>query len=134
MYSLCYFFDAGITWIIKSPRLGGSQLTPVSMDLLRPPGFTEEKMQRLRRNAPASMVADYFRLFDNRRAYTLQSKRPHPGSGRHYYCRATDRKTGQGLSLTMDTIRHHVGGEITVGLYAINPTTQCPKWVAIDAD
>src|SRR5207253_8917482 len=30
--------------------------------------------------------------------------------------------------------RSHLEGEITVGLYAINPSTQRCKWVAIDAD
>src|SRR5208282_6205664 len=104
------------------------------MDLWRPPGFTEEKMQRLRLDAPAGMVADYLRLFVNRRAYTLQSDRPHPGSDRHYYFRPKDKKTGEGLSLTPDTIRRHLEGEITIGLYSINPATQCSKWVAIDAD
>ena len=84
--------------------------------------------------SPASVVADYFRLFVNRRAYTLQSNRPHPESARHYYYRPKDKKTGQGLSLTLDTIRRHLEGEITIGLYAINPATQCSKWVAIDAD
>jgi hypothetical protein len=80
------------------------------------------------------MVADYFRLFVNRRAYTLQSTRPHPESARHYYYRPKDRKSGQGLSLTFDTIHRHLEGDITIGLYAINPATQCSKWVAIDAD
>jgi len=91
-------------------------------------------MQRLRLKAPPSVVADYFHLFVNRRAYTLQSNRPHPESARHYYYRPKDKKTGQGLSLTPDTIRRHLEGEITIGLYAINPATQCSKWVAIDAD
>jgi hypothetical protein len=54
------------------------------------------------------VVADYFHLFVNRRAYTLQSNRPHPQSGRHYYYRPKDKKTGQGMSLTLDTIRRHV--------------------------
>ena len=31
----------------------------------------------LRLKARLSVVADYFRLFVNRRAYTLQSNRPH---------------------------------------------------------
>ena len=44
------------------------------------------------------------------------------------------KKGDQGLSLTLDTIRRHLEGEITIGLYAINPATQCSKWVAIDAD
>jgi hypothetical protein len=85
-------------------------------------------------NAPSRVAANYFRLFVNRRAYTLQSNRPRPGSTRHYYYRPKDKKSGQGLSLTLDTIRRHLEGEITVGLYAINPASQCSKWVAIDAD
>jgi hypothetical protein len=91
-------------------------------------------MRKLCLKAPASLVVDYFHLFVNRCAYTLQSNRPHPESGRHYYYRAKDKKTGQGLSLTLDTIRRHLEGEITIGLYSINPGTQCAKWVAIDAD
>src|ERR1035437_5606384 len=91
-------------------------------------------MSTLRLEAPPDVAIDYFRLFVNRRAYTLQSIRPHRVSGRHYYYRPKDRKTGQGLSLTPETIRRHLGGEITIGLYAINPATQCSKWVAIDAD
>jgi hypothetical protein len=79
-------------------------------------------------------VADYLRLFVNRRAYTLQSHRPHRKTGHHYYYRPTAKTTGQGLSLTPDTIRRHLEGEITIGLYAINPATQRCKWVAIDAD
>jgi hypothetical protein len=31
-------------------------------------------------------------------------------------------------------VRRHIEGEITIGLYAINPATQRCKWVAIDAD
>jgi hypothetical protein len=37
--------------------------------------------------ATPELVNDYLRLFVNRRAYTLQSMRPHPASGRHYYLR-----------------------------------------------
>ena len=91
-------------------------------------------MPKLRPTAPASVLADYFHLFVNRRAFTLQSNRPHPESTRHYYYRPKDKKTGQGLSLTLDTIRRHLEAEITIGLYAINPATQCSKWIAIDAD
>ena len=90
-------------------------------------------MRKLRLKAPARVVADYFRLFVNRRAYTLQSDRPHPESGRHYYYRPSDKKTSQGLSLTPDTLRGHIEGEITIDLYAFNPATQCPRQVAIDA-
>jgi hypothetical protein len=91
-------------------------------------------MRNLHLKAPASVVADYFHLFVNRRAYTLQCNRPHPHSGRHCYYRPKDKQTGQGLSLTLDTIRRHLEGEITIGLYAINPATHRCKWVAIDAD
>jgi hypothetical protein len=84
--------------------------------------------------APPSVAADYFPLFVNRRAYTLQSTRPHRVSGRHYYYRPKDRKTGQGLGLTSETIRRHLEGEITIGLFAINLANQCCKWLAIDAD
>jgi hypothetical protein len=73
-------------------------------------------MRNLRRNAPACLVADYFHLFVNRRAYTLQSNRPHPETTRHYYYRPKDKRTGQGFSLTLDTIRRHLEGEITIGL------------------
>ena len=91
-------------------------------------------MRKLRFKASPTVVADYFHVFVNRRAYTLQSNRPHPESARHYYYRPRDKGTGQGLALTLDTIRRHLEGEITIGLYAINPATQCSKWVAIDAD
>jgi len=104
------------------------------MEKWQPPDFREERMRKYRLKAPTGVAADYFRLFVNRRAYTLQSDRPHPESGRHYYYRPTDKKTGQGLSLTLDTIQRHIEGEITIALYAINPATQGCRWVAIDAD
>jgi hypothetical protein len=90
-------------------------------------------MSTLRLEAPPDVAIDYFRLFVNRRAYTLQSTRPHRVSGCHYYYRPKD-KAGQGLSLTPETIRRHLAGEITIALYAINPANQSSKWVAIDAD
>ena len=84
--------------------------------------------------ASPEVVKDYMRLFVNRRAYTLQSTRPHPESRRHYYFRPKVKGTGKDLSLTADTVRRHLEGEVTIGLYAINPRTQRSKWVAIDAD
>jgi hypothetical protein len=84
--------------------------------------------------ASPQIVNEYLRLFVNRRAYTLQSMRPHPESGRHYYFRPTKKGTGPPVELTTETIRRHLEGEITIGLYAINPSSQCCKWVAIDAD
>ena len=91
-------------------------------------------MWNLRVRASRIVVTDYLRLFVNRRAYTLQSNQPHRKTGHHYDYRPKDKTTGQGLSLTPDTIRRHLEGEITIGLYAINPATQRCKWVAIDAD
>jgi hypothetical protein len=79
-------------------------------------------------------IQDYWRLFVNRRAYTLQSTRPHPETGRHYYFRPSNKRTGAPLELDEDIIRRHLRGEITIGLYAINPEDQSCKWVAIDAD
>jgi hypothetical protein len=81
-----------------------------------------------------ALVRTYSDLFVNRRAYTLQSMRPHPESGRHYYYRPKDRESGGPLLLTEKTISDHLQGKITLGLYAINPQSQRCKWVAIDAD
>jgi len=84
--------------------------------------------------ASRQLVEQYQSLFVNRRAYTMQSLRPHLETGRHYYFRPSRKGTDVPLLLTEDTIRRHLEGEITVGLYAINPSTQRCKWVAIDAD
>ncbi len=81
-----------------------------------------------------AVVTDYWQLFVNRRAYTVQSKRPHPETGRHYYFRPTKQGTDIPPMLTEEIIRQHLEGKITVGLNAINPSTQRCKWVAIDAD
>ena len=66
--------------------------------------------------ASPRIVNDYLRLFLNRRAYTMQSMRPHPESGRHYYFRPTTKATGAPVELTSETIRRHLEGEITIGL------------------
>jgi hypothetical protein len=81
-----------------------------------------------------ALVQTYIDLFVNRRSYTLQSLRPHPESGRHYYYRPKDRESGGPLLLTDKTISDHLQGKVTIGLYAINPQNQRCKWVAIDAD
>ena len=60
--------------------------------------------------------------------------RPHANSGRHYYFRPRERATGKELALTPATIVRHLRGELTIGLYAINPRTQRSKWIVIDAD
>jgi hypothetical protein len=88
----------------------------------------------MRVQASPAVVSDFTKLFVNREAYTVQSVRPHPDSGRYYYYRPTDKATGKALSLTSATLRRHLEGEVTVALYAVNPATQCSKWAAIDAD
>lgn len=88
----------------------------------------------MRIQASPAVVSDYAQLFVNRGAYTVQSAKPHPASGRYYYYRPTDKATGKAPRLTTETLRRHLEGEITVALYAINPATQRAKWVAIDAD
>jgi hypothetical protein len=84
--------------------------------------------------ASNEIVCDYFRLFVNRRAYTVQATRPGSETGRHYYYRPTEKETGRPLILTYETIRRHLEGQVTIALYAINPSNQCCRWVAIDAD
>ena len=79
--------------------------------------------------ATEEMAGCYLELFVNRRAYTVQSSRPHEESGKHYYYRAKG-----ATALSTATIRHHLEGKLTIGLYAINPRSQRCKWVAIDAD
>ncbi len=84
--------------------------------------------------ATLELAREFSELFVNRRAYTIQSRHPHPESGRHYYYRpkATDGRKPTGLSL--EIVRQHLAGELTIGIYAINPATQRSKWMAIDAD
>src|SRR6266481_8683121 len=81
------------------------------------------------------IVLAYRNLFVNRLAFTVQAPAPHPESGRHYYYRPKTRdQTDQSVPLSLDTIQRHLEGDMTIGLYAINPKTQRSKWVAIDAD
>jgi hypothetical protein len=84
--------------------------------------------------ARPEVIREYFRLFVNRRAFTIQSKKPHPESGRHYYFRPKAKGTDKPISLTDRVLKEHLEGEFTIALYAINPATQRCKWVAIDAD
>ena len=76
----------------------------------------------------------YMTWFVNRRAYTRQSDTPNFGNLRYYYYQPKERLTKEPLALDEDTVRKHLGGFQTIGLYAINPETQRSKWVAIDAD
>lgn len=74
-------------------------------------------------------LSDYFRLFVNRRAFTIQSFSPDPETGRCNYFRPKGN-----VPLSPAVLRRHLEGEITIALYAINPVTQRCKWMAIDAD
>jgi hypothetical protein len=74
------------------------------------------------------MAQRYFALFANRLAFTLQSHKP-GANGKHYYYRPK-----QDRRLSLQTIREHLNGRLTAGMYALNPNTQRAKWVAIDAD
>jgi hypothetical protein len=78
--------------------------------------------------ATTEMATRYLHLFANRLAYTLQSKKP-GRNGKHYYYRPRDARR-----LSVQTIRGHLSGQLTIGIYALNPNTQRSKWVAIDAD
>jgi hypothetical protein len=78
--------------------------------------------------ATREMTARYFDLFVNRLAYTVQSRNPAP-NGKYYYYRPRGRRR-----VSLETIRGHLAGRQTIGLYALNPNTQRCKWVAIDAD
>jgi len=84
--------------------------------------------------ATEELVKEYIALFVNRKAYTVQSSRPSPESGRHYYYRPKENGSGAPIRLTNQTVSAHLEGRTTIGLYAINPSTQRCKWVAIDAD
>jgi hypothetical protein len=44
--------------------------------------------------ATSAMAREFSELFVNRRAYTIQSVRPHPESGRHYYYRPKSKDSG----------------------------------------
>src|SRR5437879_10276563 len=80
------------------------------------------------------IIQDYRRLFVNRPAYTLQSARPHPETGRHYYFTPKKVGTGAPVELTESTIRRHLDGEITIGLYAINSDKHRRKSLASRAE
>ena len=79
-------------------------------------------------------VRDWWALFINRKAYTQQSANPHPDTGRHYHYQPKNKDSGWPLELDPATVRKHLAGWITIGLYAINSQSQRCKWIAIDAD
>ena len=60
-------------------------------------------------------VKDYLELFVNRRAYTLQSMRPHPETRRHYYFRPKENGSRRPAALTERIIREHCKGRSRSG-------------------
>jgi hypothetical protein len=84
--------------------------------------------------ATVAQATEYMAWFVNRRAYTRQTERPDKESGKYFFYQACNRQTKERLALDEQAVRKHLSGGQTVGLYAINPETQCSKWVAIDAD
>jgi len=90
-------------------------------------------MEQLLKTRP-EVVRAYCRLFVNRRAFTIQSRKPGAETGRHYYFRPKEKGTEEPVNLTVDILKQHLEGAITIGLYALNPSTQRCKWAAIDAD
>ncbi len=80
-------------------------------------------------------ITDFWNLFVNRLAYTRQSDHPGRKTGKfYYYPPLRSRTTKERLPLDRDAVRRHLVGWQTIGLYAIQPRTQCSKWIAIDAD
>jgi hypothetical protein len=71
----------------------------------------------------------YMTWFVNRRAYTRQSDTPNLDNQRYYYYQPKERLTKKRLALDENTVRKHLGGFQTIGLYAISPESQRSKWV-----
>ena len=84
--------------------------------------------------ATSEQASEYMAWFVNRRAYTRQTHRPDEKSGKYFFYQARERETKEPLALGEEDVRKHLAGQLTIGLYAINPETQRSKWVAIDAD
>ena len=55
--------------------------------------------------ATPEMAREFSELFVNRRAYTIQSMRPHPESGRHYYYRPKSNDGGKPTGLSLEIVR-----------------------------
>ena len=64
--------------------------------------------------ATPAMARTFSELFVNRRAYTIQSTRPHTESGRHYYYRPKGQNGAPAPGLTFETICRHLSGESSV--------------------
>jgi hypothetical protein len=81
--------------------------------------------------ATPEMAREFSELFVNRRAYTIQSMRPHPESGRHYYYRPKSKDSGTPTGLSLEIIRRHLAGELTIGR-RVSSTLRHPAWEFTD--
>ena len=63
-------------------------------------------------SATQAMAAEYWSLFVNRLAHTVQSQKP-GDDGKHYYYRPRG-----GHRLSLETIQQHLKGQLTIALYA----------------
>src|SRR5579862_492493 len=69
-----------------------------------------------------TLAAQFHRLFVNRRAYTLQSFKPHPEMNRHYYFRPKAAPDRPAPGLNLEILRQHLAGDLTVGLSGPSPS------------
>jgi hypothetical protein len=103
-------------------------MAPLDAALLAPP------FKRF--HVSLELAQQYHEIFVNRQKYTLQAQRPMMNGKVNWYVAyiGKDPATRIPRKLDPETIRHHINGDFTVGLYALNPDTQRSKWIAIDAD
>src|SRR5258706_14691651 len=87
-----------------------------------------------RYQATSTNVEDYWQMFVNRRAFVLQSMRPHAESGRYYYFRPKAGKNGEAPRLAAERVRRHLEADLTIGVDAMSPATQRWNWIAMDGD
>src|SRR5271165_4734470 len=106
----------------------------MSLTTQQPRGLNLPKLKPPIVPVSSENVGDWRALFVNRKAYTRQSAHPHPETGRHYHYQPKNKDDGRPAELDPDTVREHLAGWLTVGLYAINSQSQRCKWIAIDAD
>src|ERR1035441_10451308 len=101
---------AGAALPAAGSGVGGGPLwfvcTNSGFGLCKEQGEMERAMAK-RFQASSDNVRDYWRLFVTRRAYVVQSPRPHPESGRHYYFRPKTGKKVQPVSLSAAVFRAH---------------------------
>ncbi len=106
----------------------------MSLTTQKPRGLNLPKLKPPIVPVSSENVRDWWVLFVNRKAYTRQSANPHPETGRHYHYQPKNKDNNRPAELDQDTVRKHLAGWLTVGLYAINAQSQRCKWIAIDAD